>query len=812
MTNNLITLFCLIEGESVSNAFEVEVPSTKTVSTLKKLVKSEKTPRFDDVAADELTLWRVSILDGSATTIAALVDKTELNKPRAQLSKLFPESPDEDTYIIVQRPPKAPKRGREPEPETPQKLPKILGATSISETRIFQTTDDAEDNQQVFELPRDLPNFFSWRTVAGTIFADKSPYIEALEKRATNYRYVFLRPRRFGKSAFLNMLCTYYDVHNAGIFDDLFGPLYIGKNPTTSKNKHLVLKLDLSKISVSGSLEAMRTSFNERINGVLRRFLQKYNSELGQPEEIKIIDIKSASQSLDNILSLVGTQGQSLFVGVDEYDAPANNSAFAGGNTGLGGGIIDNVQHIESFFKENLFSILKEGCSTTSMNDYGVIISKYFLTGVTPAFRAGISPLTATAIVSNNRSLHGICGFSESEVKAIVKHYLRMNDQEAEPLLHSIRRLYNGYCFAMTGYDESSSPLPLVYNPHLVLHYLSNFQSEEFVAKPEESTAVHATTILKSIADVGEFSVNDLVELIVSKSVQSKIKTEFGYSELLSVGKDRETTWSLLFYLGILTLGADGSLRVPNDIIKSKFLDRIAAFLRTQDKISALMVPAIRNLKAGRAEEFCKLLETFFSSRAVRSLQTANEAVLQGIVELLSDEPSSHIPELRLVVDGSKETGKGRFGFVDIFIPRQATAIGSDQTCVVMELKNATLEGLWKGATSRKFDYKDLESLREALCSENESSLLSRKYVYWSQGDSEWTTVTLESIMEAGVKQLQQYMQIIALGKVRSYGTSGVLDSRVNIDNGLDDMQGYVLMAIGGVRVLVRRVDSIEAE
>ncbi|KAF9300698.1 hypothetical protein BGZ74_007593, partial [Mortierella antarctica] len=215
---------------------------------------------------------------------------------------------------------------------------------------------------------------------------------------------------------------------------------------------------------------------------------------------------------------------------------------------------------------------------------------------------------------------------------------------------------------------------------------------------------------------------------------------------------------------------------------------------------------------AGRAEELCKLLETFFSSRAVRSLQTANKAVLQGIVEVLLDEPSNRIPELRLVVDGSKEPGEGRFGFVDIFIPRQATAIGSEQTCVVMELKNATLEGLWKGATSRKSDYKDLESLREALCSENESSLLSRKYAYWSQGDSGWTTVTLESIMEAGVKQLQRYMQTIALGKVRSHDTSGVLDSRVNIDHGLDDLQGYVLMAIGGARVLVRPVDRIETE
>lgn len=193
-------------------------------------------------------------------------------------------------------------------------------------------------------------------------------------------------------------------------------------------------------------------------------------------------------------------------------------------------------------------------------------------------------------------------------------------------------------------------------------------------------------------------------------------------------------------------------------------------------------------------------------------MRTANEAVLQDIVELLLDEPSNRIPELRLVVEGSRESGKGRFGFVDIFIPQQATAIGSEQTCVVMELKNATLEGLWKGVTSRKSDYKDLENLREVLRSENESSLLSRKYTHWLQGGGGWTTVTLESVMETGVKQVQRYMQTIALGEVRSYDTSGVLDIRVNIDHGLNDLQGYVLTAIGGARVLVRPVELVQTE
>src|SRR5262249_6408928 len=149
-------------------------------------------------------------------------------------------------------------------------------------------------------------------------------------------------------------------------------------------------------------------------------------------------------------------------------------------------------------------------------------------------------------------------------------------------------------------------------------------------------------------------------------------------------------------------------------------LTRIAAFLRTQDKISALMVPATKSPRAGSAKEFCEVLETFLSSRAVKSSQTANEVVLRGIVELFLDEPSNRVPELRLVVDGSKEPGDGRFGLVNIFIPPTA----SEQTCVVMELKNATSDGLWKGATGQKPDYEALENLRSALRNETEDSLL----------------------------------------------------------------------------------------
>ncbi|KAK5808733.1 hypothetical protein F5H01DRAFT_324052 [Linnemannia elongata] len=108
MNNNPLTLFCLVDGEATTNAVPVEVEPTKTIGDFKKLIKTEKTNDFSDIDADKLTLWCVSIPDDnlrSSIKADALGDKTQLNNPRTRLSKLFPESPDDNTYIFVQRPP-----------------------------------------------------------------------------------------------------------------------------------------------------------------------------------------------------------------------------------------------------------------------------------------------------------------------------------------------------------------------------------------------------------------------------------------------------------------------------------------------------------------------------------------------------------------------------------------------------------------------------------------------------------------------------------------------------------------------------------
>ena len=75
---------------------------------------------------------------------------------------------------------------------------------------------------------------------------DKTMYFEKME-RAGNFLFL-VRPRRFGKSLFLNMLEAYYDINGKDSFETLFKGMYVEKHPTEYRNKYQVLHLDCSLV------------------------------------------------------------------------------------------------------------------------------------------------------------------------------------------------------------------------------------------------------------------------------------------------------------------------------------------------------------------------------------------------------------------------------------------------------------------------------------------------------------------------------------------------------------------------------------
>lgn len=131
------------------------------------------------------------------------------------------------------------------------------------------------------------------------IAADKTSYIRELDKEP-NWQYLFLRPRRFGKSTFLQTLALYYDKSKAGQFQDTFRDFYIGSNPTAAASSLLVLCFDFSQISHTP--EEMKIHFHSHIFSVLTEFLSA-NSKFLQPFDSKELLIKDdGGQSLRNVL------------------------------------------------------------------------------------------------------------------------------------------------------------------------------------------------------------------------------------------------------------------------------------------------------------------------------------------------------------------------------------------------------------------------------------------------------------------------------------------------------------------------------
>ncbi|KAF8930425.1 hypothetical protein BGZ47_000551, partial [Haplosporangium gracile] len=111
MTDNQLTLFCLVDGEAASNAFPVKIELSKTIGDLKELIKTALSPQFDDIAAKDLTLWGVSIRDENDNDeenplLVSSVTTADKKKLRAthELSNVFPAKPPKNTiHIIVQR-------------------------------------------------------------------------------------------------------------------------------------------------------------------------------------------------------------------------------------------------------------------------------------------------------------------------------------------------------------------------------------------------------------------------------------------------------------------------------------------------------------------------------------------------------------------------------------------------------------------------------------------------------------------------------------------------------------------------------------
>ena len=245
----------------------------------------------------------------------------------------------------------------------------------------------------------------------GFYYVDKTHFIPKL----TSKYYFLSRPRRFGKSLFLDTLKEAFSGNK-----ELFKGLYLYENWDWEK-RYPVIRLDLSQ-AYPDTVENLKESISS--------FLRKIANEHGITLEEKILGLKF--QEL--IQKLYEKYNEKVVVLIDEYDKP----------------ILDVIEDIEKA-KQNR-DILKKFFEILKPSD--PYLRLVFLTGVSRFSKVSIfSGLNQLNDITVDRNFSTICGYTQSELESVF--YDRIKDFDKE----KIKQWYNGYSWL----GES------VYNPFDIL-------------------------------------------------------------------------------------------------------------------------------------------------------------------------------------------------------------------------------------------------------------------------------------------------------------------------------------------------------
>jgi hypothetical protein len=165
----------------------------------------------------------------------------------------------------------------------------------------------------MIQFPYGIADFRSIRQ-QGLLYVDRTAHIRDIERLGRIL--VFLRPRRFGKSLWLQTLANYYDLRYKDDFDDLFGGLDIGKDPTPLRNRYFVLQWNFSNVSASGGVLAIAESLRKHVCSRAEDFVSDYEEYF--PAAMKLDD--NPDVVLTRLLSVIRKTPYKLYLLIDEYD------------------------------------------------------------------------------------------------------------------------------------------------------------------------------------------------------------------------------------------------------------------------------------------------------------------------------------------------------------------------------------------------------------------------------------------------------------------------------------------------------------
>ena len=408
-------------------------------------------------------------------------------------------------------------------------------------------------------LPESIPygvSRFAELRKAGRYYVDKTAYIAKLEQRA-DFLF-FVRPRRFGKSLFVDMLRCYYDINQKKNFKKLFGDLAIGKQPTKGANKYQVLALDFSQVNKGQGL-TLEERFERYIGDQLDAFVGNYHREYIAISRRGWTKRNSAGK-FDAIAAQAKKNGYLLYLIIDEYDNFTNQLIRAEGNERYEG-----VTHGAGFYREWFKS-------------FKGTFSRIFMTGVSPVTMDDLtSGFNIATNISLNSNYNAMIGFTKEETKKIFADFKGVGEfvNDIDQHLATVEKWYDGYCFSKERAGKEH-----VFNCDMVLYYLNELVEH---GRPPESlidgniksdwnklamllaVQKHAETYDGILPLTEELADHDEVTFPLVEAFQVKdIAAEKNFK-------------SLYYYYGIVTMsrvGFEGTyFKVPNECVRRQIFE-----------------------------------------------------------------------------------------------------------------------------------------------------------------------------------------------------------------------------------------------
>ena len=385
-------------------------------------------------------------------------------------------------------------------------------------------------------------------------YVDKTMYIPLLEKETRNL--FFIRPRRFGKSLFLGMLHAYYDCSTKDKFQQWFGDLWIGKNPTPLQGRYQVMHLDFSQ--VGGTIEKLEENFDKYCRVKFDSFVDIYRDFYSEDFITKVENAEYATDKLNLINDESRKKGYPLYLIIDEYDNFTNTVLGEQGED-----VYHAMTHAEGFYRD-IFKKFKGS------------FERIFITGVSPVTLDDVtSGFNIGWDISTKKQFNQMLGFSEEDVREIFTYYkgkgMIAPDADIEAIIQEMKPWYDNYCFSEDAVETQSK----VFNCDMIFYYLRNYVSSgegpKEMIDPNTKTDYNKMKkliqldkldgdrkgVIRSIAEEGE---------IVCKLLESFPAHEITKPEVFP---------SLLFYYGMLTiketLGSQLILCIPNNNVRKQY-------------------------------------------------------------------------------------------------------------------------------------------------------------------------------------------------------------------------------------------------